>query len=223
MRYFITLILLILAHEAYAQPDGLWVVTEIKVGDELMTPVARWMWFDENGTVRNGNGWTQHSVGQWQYHAADASLSISTDNSPKDEAGPFKLVQQTANTMEWQRLEEGELVHIKLKKASELPQAPADQLIGLWLLSATEGETPAPQAYVYLRPDRRFNFRGFPTGFAQGIWHVDGHKPLLTLLAEGREEQWQIAIQATTMTWTKANQAGPATVLYFTRTDTFPK
>lgn len=224
MRYLIILLIITIAHAAYAQPDGLWVVTELKVGDQLMTPVARWMRFDETGTVWNGNGWTQHSVGKWQYHAANANLSISTDNSPKDEAGPFKIVSQTANAMEWQRREEGNLVYIKLKKATELPQAPADQLIGLWLLSTTEKEaTATPQAYVYLRPDRRFNFSGFPTGYTQGIWHVDGHKPLLSLLADGREEQWQIDIQATTMTWTKTSPAGPASVLHFTRTDTFPE
>lgn len=222
---FLTLCLFAFSN-AHAQPDGLWVVQKVTVGGKTMTPVARWSRFQKNGEVVSGNGWVQHTVGRWSYNPKEASLSISAENGIKDEAGPFKIIALTATKMQWQRLEEGELVIVKLEKADVLPQTPGDQIQGLWLLNPSQQrKEPAtsPQPYVLIRPDRRFNFRGFPSDFTYGIWHMDGHKPLLTLVANGKEEQWQVEVQPTTMTWTKQGAEGQQEVLHYTRTDTFPK
>lgn len=128
--------------------------------------------------------------------------------------------------MQWQRLEEGEMVTVTLERTAVLPQTPADLIQGLWLLTPTQQnqlKSTAKPAYVFMRWDRLFNFRGFPSGFSNGHWHMDGHQPLLTLMADGKEEKWRVEVQPTTMTWTKADTTGPQEALHFTRTDTFPE
>jgi hypothetical protein len=221
---FLSLLFLQLS-PALAQLEGLWIVTEVKAGDKTVTPVARWTRFQPNGNTQAGNGWVQHTVGKWQYNAADSSLSISS-NGWKDEAGPFKVVFKTSSTMRWQRLEEGMLVAVSLQKTDSLPQTPTDSILGVWLLNpggAAQKTTDQPQPYVFMRADRRFNFRGMPGGQTGGFWQIDGHQPILTLISNGGEEQWLVAIQPTTMTWTKIAPAGQEQVLSFTRTDTFPE
>ena len=46
---------------------GLWVVKKVKMGDQEMTPIARWMRFNKDSTQTSGNGWLQHSEGSWVF------------------------------------------------------------------------------------------------------------------------------------------------------------
>ncbi|WP_224994514.1 hypothetical protein [Cesiribacter sp. SM1] len=228
MRLSLLLFCFLFLHlgSVHAQLNGLWIVTEVKAGDKIVTPVARWTRFHADGNTQSGNGWVQHTVGKWHYNPADSSLSIVSSNGWKDEAGPFKVVQKTGNSMRWQRLEEGVLITVNLHKTENLPQTPSDDILGLWLLNPSDKvqqATGVPQAYALMRWDRRFNFKGIPGGQTYGFWQIDGHQPILTLLADGREEKWRIEILPTTMTWTKIAPAGQEQVLSFTRTDTFPK
>lgn len=43
--------------------EGLWVVSNVKVGDKEMTPNAQWMRFNADFTRQSGNGWLKHSYG----------------------------------------------------------------------------------------------------------------------------------------------------------------
>ena len=42
---------------------GLWLVEKVEVGENSMTPVARWTKFNADRTQTSGNGWLQHSNG----------------------------------------------------------------------------------------------------------------------------------------------------------------
>ena len=61
--HFLSLVFIsTLCTEAVAQPDGMWLVTRVDVGTEIMTPVARWFRLAKGHHV-SGNGWQQHTFG----------------------------------------------------------------------------------------------------------------------------------------------------------------
>jgi hypothetical protein len=37
------------------------------MGNNEMTPIARWMRFNKDSTQTSGNGWLQHSEGSWVF------------------------------------------------------------------------------------------------------------------------------------------------------------
>lgn len=177
---------------------GMWEVTEVNVGDRSMTPIAKWVEFYADHRQRGGNGWMQHTVGDWEMDAEKALLSLHTDNGFKDEYGAFK-VSLADGKMFWEREEEGMKVNVVLKRASVMPQAHWDKVLGLWLLEKVEGDekddgffTPGKLA-LYFGWDRRFFFNQ-GSFRAPGRWHANAHRPLIELKpnSEDVSETYQV-------------------------------
>jgi len=106
MRTFI-FFLLFATQNLFAQVSesallGMWEVTEVKVGDSSMTPIAKWVEFTADHRQRGGNGWMQHTIGDWEMDTKEDLLSLHTDNGFKDEYGAFK-VSFSEGKMFWER------------------------------------------------------------------------------------------------------------------------
>lgn len=176
---------------------GLWLFTEVQVGEEAMTPVARWTRIHEDGTFESGNGWLKNSIGTWTYtDSTKAFLPIQT-NGIKDEAGAF-TVTFNDDEMIWERTEEGMPVIVHIKRISELPAAPADRIVGMWELEDNQALDPEFPAYIFLRWDREYRQWSKDGQRSTGFWHMDGHRPNMTLMSHQQRsdpESWTI-IQA---------------------------
>ena len=67
---FVLTTIILLSTELSAQREiiGMWEFTSVQVGDQTMTPVAKWAKYNSDGTFQSGNGWTQNSIGTWNYN-----------------------------------------------------------------------------------------------------------------------------------------------------------
>ena len=191
---------LLIALQSRAQSvTGFWEVNKVSVGDRTMTPVAKWFKINKDQTFQSGNGWTQNSIGTWTFDSKMKEYLPLNKNGIKDEFGAFQ-VSFSGNNMIWKRLEDVMKVVVTLAKIDELPMSPADQIIGLWDLSNVEKEgkdvssdfDPNDKQYLFIRPDRLYRMRKPDETFANGYWHMDGHKPEFRLLNFNREEEYQI-------------------------------
>lgn len=180
--------------------QGLWMVTSVQVGDEEMTPNARWMQFHADSTQQSGNGFFQHSYGSWSLN--QNKLSTKNTNGLTDSYGPF-TISYHADTMRWERIEDEQLVIVKLRRIEELPQTYADQLLGLWKLEqATSSdnyfsESVGPSDYLFIRWDKRFVLHN-DSGRFSGMYHVNGHRPRLIFIPNDEEMErsyWEIDAQ----------------------------
>ena len=141
--------------------EGLWIVKSVTIGDEEMTPDARWMRFNSDLTQESGNGWLQHSVGNWKLDTETNSLTIVNKNGIDDPNEPFKITLSN-NEMIWQRTEEGQNVIIKLETTLRLPSTSGDKLLGLWKLEKAVGKgsyfstSNVNDDYLFFRWDKRF-------------------------------------------------------------------
>ena len=212
---------------------GFWKVTQVTVGDEVMTPVAKWFKINENGTYQAGNGWLQNGVGIWTYHQQDQSFLPEETNGIKEEFGAF-TVSFSDNEMVWKREEEGMPVIVTLKKITQMPQSTADKLVGLWdLTKAYQGDQnittsfdPNHQHYLFIRWDRVYVERTPEGARTTGYWHINGHRPEMTLLSddENREDKsWEVLVTDTTLTMIGISEANQETKLIYHRIHEFPK
>lgn len=168
--------------------DGLWVVKSVVVGDEIMTPNARWMRFNSDFTQQSGNGWLQHSVGTWNFNKNSMELSIKNTNGLIDKNEPFKISFEDKK-MIWKRMEEGESIKVILERSSELPQTYGDNLFGLWELVRAvgsdnyfeESDKMEMGNYIFFRWDKRFVIKSEKRK-VNGVYNVHGHKPELELI-----------------------------------------
>lgn len=192
--------------------DGLWVVKKVVMGDEEMTPNARWTRFNADQTQESGNGWLQHSFGTWEL-TESKELSIINLNGVKDEDGPFKIALDR-DRMLWTRNEGGEEVLISLERSEELPANYADRLIGLWQFEEFQGHdqyfqkhTSAEHATLFLRWDRRFVLSS-ELGRINGVYNVHAHKAELELIPYGEVVQrdfWSLDFDEEYLTLTLLN------------------
>jgi len=212
---------------------GLWEITVVTVGDEIMTPVAKWTRINDDGTFESGNGWSQNSVGTWQLEKGTAYLKLLAKNGIKDEFGPFSVMMTTSNDMSWQREEEGMNVVVSLERIEELPIAPADNLQGLWdLVEAVEdGEStlstydPDGKYYIFIRWDRIYVERTAKGQRSTGYWHINGHRPHLTLMSHDKSENaksWRIEVSDSKLTMTGISDSNKDLMLVFNRLQVFP-
>jgi hypothetical protein len=180
-----------------AQVEGLWVVRQVQVGEETMTPLAKWFDFASDGSYTAGNGWLQNDYGTWSADAERKELAADTRIGIRDQAGPFRY-SVTDSTMQWQREEEGQLVTIDLSRAEEPPLHPADAVVGLW---QRENEAGAPETghQLFLRWDRIFIENDPEQGRQTGYWHVQAHNPELGLIYHDTERPrtyWRLTTSA---------------------------
>ncbi len=184
---------------------GFWEVTEVKVGDQTMTPVAKWTRINEDGTFQSGNGWLQNSEGTWTLDKKYNHFKAIDPNGLEDEFGPFTISFE-AEKMFWMRMEEGMPVTVILEPIDKLPKSTSDQLVGLWDLIAAEKEgtsiidtyDPEEKRNIFIRWDRIYVERNAEGNRQTGYWHIHGHKPEITLLShqEGKDaESWKVSFK----------------------------
>jgi len=172
---------------------GLWQVEEVQVGDEKMTPIARWMKFNKDGTQESGNGWLKHSEGTYTYNSEQSTLETVNSNGILDESPPFKVNFQESH-MIWNRMEDGQKVEVRLNPIETLPTSPANQLLGLWEINQSEGNTIGQeQGTFFIRWDNMFVYT-HPSGEKKyGVYKCHGHKNEIELVYYGddcRREWW---------------------------------
>lgn len=205
---FITVFMLVLlSFHTYAQKEdviGFWGVEKVAVGEENMTPVAKWFRINTDGSYQAGNGWLQNGQGSWQYDAENNLYSPKVDLDVANEFGGF-TVSFAYGKMLWEREEEGMPVKVTLVPIETLPMSPADYLEGIWdLVEITENAQSILAAFdgedkhkLFIRWDRVYiNFS--PEGKKlTGYWHIHGHRPEITLLPHqegGTPESWKIEV-----------------------------
>lgn len=172
---------------------GLWQVEEVQVGDEKMTPIARWMKFNEDGTQESGNSWLKHSEGNYEFNAQDSMLKMVDINGTADNNPSFQIDVQE-DQMTWTRIKGGQEVFVRLKPIDQLPASPANKLLGVGKLNQSEGNTTDEEGgtffigwdnvFVYTHPSGENKY---------GVYKCHGHKNEIELIYYGedcRREWW---------------------------------
>ena len=211
---------------------GLWIVDNVQVGDQKMTPNARWVRLNKDGTQQSGNGWYQHMQGTWSFDKASDAIAIANVNSPEDPFGPF-TVEFAKEAMTWSRDEGGMEVLVTLSTIDEIPSSAGDILLGIWdLTSATEdGKTamkdldPLDNRYLFIRWDKIVEIRNTPDGTIRGIYRVDPHRPVIEIAYYGQDrtyEQWSFTIDGNTLNLSSTKD-GVTRTREYKRIYTFPE
>lgn len=187
--------------------EGLWIVKSVTVGEDKMTPNGRWMRFNSDFTQESGNGWFQHSTGEWSLEPDNHELTVINENGLDDPNEPFKVALYN-NEMIWERTEEGQTVIVKLERTIELPIISGDKLLGLWKLEKAVGKgsyfstSKATNDYLFFRWDKRFVI-GTVNGRVNGVYNVHGHKPEVELIPYGTQYErnfWKVDFAENTIT-----------------------
>ncbi|MEO9869568.1 hypothetical protein [Ekhidna sp.] len=168
---------------------GLWIISKVEVGNEVMTPDAKWTRFNDDSTQESGNGWLQHSYGEWSFDQKLNELLITTSNGIIDPFGAFR-VEFDDHSMKWYRDEEGDKVVVSVERTDKLPATTRDQLLGLWKLDDLKGnddlfkEKVTDSDYLFIRWDGKF-VAGTKSGKKYGVYNVHAHKLEIELIPYG--------------------------------------
>ena len=127
---------------------GLWLVEKVQVGENSMTPISKWTQFNADSTHTSGNGWLQHSYGNWSLKKNQ--LKVTDKDGIIDPAEPF-TIEVKENKMTWKRNEEGQEITVFLKRIDKLPKSEGNKLIGLWKL--TKATDDGNDITVMVNPD----------------------------------------------------------------------
>ncbi len=176
---------------------GLWEVEKVKMNEKEMTPIARWMRFNKDSTQSSGNGWLQHSVGNWAY-TNENKLTVTNTNGIVDNAEPFN-VELSKNSMTWKRKEEGHNVIVYLKRTEKLPTSEANKLYGLWKFDAViednkeiiDSLNPTKNAMLFLRWDNTYELRNYPRGEQYGMFKTHGHRLQIDMVSYSKQPKYQ--------------------------------
>ena len=172
--------------------EGLWEIREVRVGEELMTPVAKWYYFDEDGVVTGGNGETRNFNGLYEYDFDASTLKLFDAEGNPDPMGAFSLQQTGWGELLLRREEMGDNVAVQLVGISTIPKAPWDLLVGMWQQSETNKAFPKR---IFFRWDREYRCFQDNQLIASGIWHVNAHFPELRMLSntgDSEDTKWMI-------------------------------
>lgn len=212
---------------------GFWEIHKVTVGEEVMTPVAKWTRIHPDGTFESGNGWLQNSAGTWTYDEKSSGLTLQDRFGLEDEYGPF-LVHLLKDKMIWRREEDGMQVVVTLEKTDKLPISTADLLTGLWDLVRAEQAgkeittrfDPRNQYFILIRWDRIYVERT-PGGDRQtGYWHIHAHRPEVTFLshAQGKNpESWEVKVTEKSLEMQGISENNRDLVLFFGRIHQLPE
>ncbi|MFK8006904.1 MAG: hypothetical protein AB8H03_11055 [Saprospiraceae bacterium] len=206
---FLTTTFIFISCKNKSSIEGLWVVKSVTVENKTTTPNARWARFNSDFTQESGNGWLQHSFGNWKLDSKTNELSIKNSNGLVDEGEPF-LVTINQNQMTWERKEEGQNIKVTLVRSSHLPATYGDKLFGLWKLKDAIGNgkyfDPSDKItnndYIFFRWDKRFRI-GSKKGRVNGVYNVHGHKPEVELIPYGenvKRDFWEIQFEENEIT-----------------------
>lgn len=211
--------------------EGLWVVKSVIIGDEEMTPNARWTRFNSDLTQESGNGRFQHSYGTWKLNQNSNELFIENTNGLDDINGPF-VISLNQSEMIWERTEEGQNIKVILERSSKLPETYGDKLLGLWQLEKAignynyfkESDKKEINDYIFFRWDKRFIIES-EKGRVNGIYNVHGHKPEVEFIPYGdqvKRDFWEIQFEENQITLKLLNSDTLVT-RQFRRIRKFPK
>ena len=211
--------------------EGLWVVKSVIIGDEEMTPNARWTRFNSDLTQESGNGRFQHSYGTWKLNQNSNELFIENTNGLDDINGPF-VISLNQSEMIWERTEEGQNIKVILERSSKLPETYGDKLLGLWQLEKVignynyfkESDKKEINDYIFFRWDKRFIIES-EKGRVNGIYNVHGHKPEVEFIPYGdqvKRDFWEIQFEENQITLKLLNSDTLVT-RQFRRIRKFPK
>ncbi len=171
------------------QLAGLWAVQEVKVGTEMVTPVAKWFQFEEDESLTSGNGGVRNTIGSYKLNDQEGTVLFHNEKGQADPMGPFTF-KMDKDGLQLEREEEGQAVIVKMKRTPNIPLAPWDEMVGLW--EVKKGNAPGGMQSIFIRWDRRF-VAHTPEGRKRGIWHIDGHQPILRLISDAgdaEDSQW---------------------------------
>lgn len=168
--------------------EGLWVVKSVVVGNEEMTPNARWTRFNSDLTQESGNGRFQHSYGTWKLNKNSNELYIENTNGLDDINEPF-VISLNQDEMIWERTEDGQNIKVILERSSKLPETYGDKILGLWKLEKATGngsyfkesDKKETNDYIFFRWDKRFVIKSEKRR-VNGVYNVHGHKPEVELI-----------------------------------------
>lgn len=194
MKRFISFCLLILITQSCNDKSiyGIWEVSSVSMGDQSMTPIAKWFNIKADGSSTSGNGWLQNSKGTYRYDESSMTYLPINEFGVKDSYGAFTIKELTEDLMVWTHEEDGALITVQLKKVIEIPKGPADKLVGLWKPENNEQNTLRirwDRIYVEMKNEKR----------STGYWHIHGHKPEVTFLPHSKDsepETWKIEVVA---------------------------
>ena len=211
---------------------GFWSIEQVRVGDELMTPVAKWTRINKDGTFQSGNGWLQNSVGTWTYDERTDIFLQFERHGLEDEYGGF-TVSFSDQEMVWYREENGVNVVVTLERIGQMPMSISDKLVGLWDLadaikdggSITSFFDPQDQRYLFLRWDRIYVQRDHQGERSTGYWHINAHRPEVTMISHESvkdPERWRVSIDSTELIMAGISDTNLGLKLIFQRIDQFP-
>ncbi|WP_276371122.1 hypothetical protein [Chryseolinea sp. H1M3-3] len=234
MRLIPGILIVLVVQLCYAQKiTGFWEVLEVKVGNDIKTPVAKWTRINEDGTYQSGNGWIQNSEGTWNFDKANNSFLPTETNGIKDPYGAFK-VSYLKDEMIWERAEDEMTVRVKLQRTSRLPKSTGDLLVGLWDLkeilrngkSEKSSFDPDDKYYIFIRWDRVYVERTSKGEKASGFWHINGHRPEVTFFknTQGREDDvWNVSVNEQTLKMVGISDSNRGVEFIYIRINDFPK
>jgi hypothetical protein len=203
---------------------GLWEVIQVTVGEEELTPTAKWIAFLEDGKMLSGNGGITHIRGSWTFDQNTQMLN-QISNGQQDPYGGFK-VDYGDNNMGWTRMEDGMPVKVELARISEKPMAPWDLILGSWQIKEqsieSKGNITSPEKSVsfnaiYIGWDGRYRkFDQNGKRIETGIWHIESHSPWLWTIsdADNTKTGWSIEFVNNTMTWIRENEDVTLTIRF---------
>lgn len=211
--------------------EGLWIVKSVAVGEEEMTPNARWTRFNSDKTQESGNGRFQHSYGTWKLNPESNELTIENSNGLDDLNEPF-MVSISQNKMIWERIEEGQKIKVTLMRSSQLPETYGDRILGLWKLETAVGkgdyfeqsDKKETSDYIFFRWDKRFVIKS-DKGRVNGVYNVHGHKSEVELIPYGEQvsrDFWEIQFEENQITLKLLNKDETVT-RKFRRIHQFPQ
>lgn len=168
---------------------GFWKVDKVTVGDENLTPVAKWFKYHKDKTYQSGNGWTQNDIGTWAYDKSKNEFKAQTSMGIKDEYEVFK-VRFADNKMFWDREEDGTKVMVTLTRIKEMPMSAKDSISGLWdLITVTKDGKEITQSYdpenkerLHMQTTEKYRITNPDGTQAFGFWHMNAHTPELHLI-----------------------------------------
>lgn len=202
-----------------AQVVGLWLVEELWVGEEDLTPIAKWTRINADGSFQSGNGWLQNSAGTWTFNEKEMLFSTQVTLSFGEENPPFFVSFKDEN-MIWHREEAGRRVEIVWSAIKELPMSPADQCVGLWQpVESDEIEA------IHLRWDRVYR-EYTESGRSSGYWYMNAYKPEIILFTQNDNKvalSWHVTFENGEMIWKGSGHLNKDYIIRFRRLNKFPQ
>ncbi len=200
---------------------GFWLAQEVTVGEQVLTPVAKWTKIYPDGIFKSGNGWLQNSHGTYVFEKEKQLLTTHDPRGIAENYAPFQ-VSFEQDRMIWQREEDGLPVRVTWVPIQELPQGPVEQLTGLWQLM----EDDSPQtAFLFLRWDREIRARNKQGLRSRGYWQIHGHRSELRLIWLGNEinlDTWKVRLEDTFLYLEGISENNEGQTQVYRRSRTFP-